>query len=63
MWIVKGRKGDASVLGNLGELREGSVCDVEYKVARGSTVERAWALRMGMSRASLGKSIRTVSEI
>lgn len=34
MWIVKGRKGDASVLGNLGELREGSMCDAEYKVAK-----------------------------
>lgn len=53
-------KGDASVLGNLGKLREGSMCDVEYKVARGSIVERAWVLLMGMCRASLEESIRTV---
>lgn len=57
MWIVEGMKGDASVLGSLGKLREGSMCDVDYKVARGSTVERAWVLLMGMCRASLGRAL------
>lgn len=63
MWIVEGMKGNISALGNLGELREGSVCDVEYKGERGSIVVRAWVLLMGMSRVSLRESIRTVSGV
>lgn len=62
MWIVEGMKGDVSALDNLGELREGSVCDFENKGARGSIVVRAWVLLMGMIERLWGRALEQLVE-